>query len=928
LDLISDNWGDLIGAFFFRNANQTPEPPILFRTGTKTFKLTANLPGKISVPGATALASDASGTFTGTGIILTQDTTSVSVRIPPRPPQRPNEINTTVNVDTRTNKEFFEAPYRDPLAQSFRVDETGAFLTSFDVFFKSKDPNAKLFVELRTVELGTPTRFLVQDYAQVSLNPSQINTSDDGSVATTIKFPSPIYLEPKKEYALVFLSPSSDKYEMWIATMNEKTVKTDNLPDVDNVIVGKQYLGGSLFKSQNGTIWTPSQYSDLTFKLRKASFVSTGTVTFFNPPIEAGNFNTQLISDNALHGLPRKLKLKIKNGTRTNTQFPIGRKISSGDAATSDDDSITGFIEGQGSNPTTVGIATGGTGYSITPNSTNIALISLSGSGSGATADLTLAGDTITSVSNLTGGSGYKVGDVVTIDHSDIKIKRGAGFKASITAINSTFDTLYLTDVQGEKFINNENIISYGANNDTRAVVTGVQVDGNSVQDGDLFGGNTFEVTQYNHAHHSGVNKIEIKNIQPDTPFTEITEEISSTKTTVSVATTAVLGSFNGISTDRGEALLGSEIVSYTITPGSTVLSINRGRFNSTATAHPEGTNIQTYEANGVSLVGINTIHTVSTVQDTIDSYYINFDQTSFTEPLREGKSLVCFKGDSSFGGNNTSISQNHQFSTLSPKFNIITPGDTQVSTSVRTVSGTSSGGSEVSFLDQGFEPTILNQTTFFPTPRLVASKVNEKERLTNLPRNKSLTLVVDMNSSDPNLSPTIDIENAMFELGRNKINNPIGADNYATDDRTNKIKNDPHGSVFVSSKINLAQPATSLKVFVGASVQSEADFRVFYRLFTADSSEVSQSYRPFPGYNNLTDDDGDGFGDTVKNESLNNGRADAFVSPDRLNQFSEYQFTADNLEEFDGFSIKIVMSSTNESVPVKLKDFRAIALA
>ena len=127
---------------------------------------------------------------------------------------------------------------------------------------------------------------------------------------------------------------------------------------------------------------------------------------------------------------------------------------------------------------------------------------------------------------------------------------------------------------------------------------------------------------------------------------------------------------------------------------------------------------------------------------------------------------------------------------------------------------------------------------------------------------------------------------------------------------------------------VTLVSEFDGLKVIVGANVPSEADFRVFYRLFSADSSEVSQSYRPFPGYNNLTDDDGDGFGDTVKNESLNNGRADAFVSPDRLNQFSEYQFTADNLEEFDGFSIKIVMSSTNESTPVKLKDFRAIALA
>ena len=71
-----------------------------------------------------------------------------------------------------------------------------------------------------------------------------------------------------------------------VATMGQKTVRTTNLPDVQNVVVSKQYIGGSLFKSQNGTIWTPSQYQDLTFKLRKASFVESGTTTFYNTPIE------------------------------------------------------------------------------------------------------------------------------------------------------------------------------------------------------------------------------------------------------------------------------------------------------------------------------------------------------------------------------------------------------------------------------------------------------------------------------------------------------------------------------------------------------------------------------------------------------------------------------------------------------------------
>ena len=53
---------------------------------------------------------------------------------------------------------------KDPLAQSFTVDGSGAFLTSFDVYFAAKDESAKLTVQLATVELGIPTINLVQDF--------------------------------------------------------------------------------------------------------------------------------------------------------------------------------------------------------------------------------------------------------------------------------------------------------------------------------------------------------------------------------------------------------------------------------------------------------------------------------------------------------------------------------------------------------------------------------------------------------------------------------------------------------------------------------------------------------------------------------------------------------------------------------------------
>ena len=78
IELFSDNWGDLLGAFFFRNPRTTPKPPTLFATGTKTFRVTASTRGHYTIPGSTALASDASGTFTGTGTIQTTVTTNVS----------------------------------------------------------------------------------------------------------------------------------------------------------------------------------------------------------------------------------------------------------------------------------------------------------------------------------------------------------------------------------------------------------------------------------------------------------------------------------------------------------------------------------------------------------------------------------------------------------------------------------------------------------------------------------------------------------------------------------------------------------------------------------------------------------------------------------------------------------------------------------
>ena len=936
INLFSDNWGDIIGAFFFRNANAIPKPPTLFTSGTKTFKVTSTVDGTIPLPSDLPLASSAQGTYLGTGTVLTQTNQVVQLRNPPRPPQRENQVTvsarteTTRTITSRRRRRRRRAGKKDPLAQSFTVNETGAYLTSFDVYFASKDENAKLFVELRTVQLGTPTEQLVENFAEIALNPDEINVSDDASVPTTIKFDSPIHLPPGEEFAIVFLCPSSDKYTMWCATMGEKSIKTTQLPDVQNVVVSKQYLGGSLFKSQNGSIWTPSQNQDLTFKLRKAKFVESGTVTLYNTPIEPGNFNTQALTNNPIRSLPRKLKVTIDGGgTRTNANLPIGRKVSTGAAGDAEDQSVTGIIEGQGSNITGEEVVIGGSGYSI---SGTVSTVALTGSGSGCTVTATVSNGVVTNVSIQNGGTGYQVGDVLTVDNSHSGVVRGAGLKFVVLSINSSFDTLYLTDVQGEKFTNNQPLVQYGAGNDTRAVITNVAVNGDSVVNGDLFAGNVFEVIQYNHAHHGATNKVVIENVKPDTLIVPTTSALTAESTVVSLANTAPFSSFSGIATDRGEALIEEEIVSYVVGTGQ--LTLTRGVLNTVALPHVEGASIQTYEAAGISLVGINTTHTVPTNTtlknaSNIDNYYLEVNRTAL-DPLnqRTGNSLLCFRDEKAFGGKDTRISQNHQFCAFEPQINHITPGTaTDITANVRTISGTSADGSEVSFIDQGFQPVSLNQFTFFDSPRLITSTINE-DKLVSLPKQKSLALNINMTTGDPNLSPAIDMKNSTFNFGRHKINNPIGLDNYATDSRTNQLLNDPHGSIFISQRVDLEQPATSLKVLVAASVEPDADFRVFYRLFSADSSEVSSTYRPFPGYKNMIDTDGDGFGDEIIDVANNDGRADAYVAPNKFDEFSEYQFSVDDLEQFSGFTIKIVMISTNEAVFVRIKDFRAIALA
>ena len=882
----TDIVGDLIGCIFIRNPLTVPAPSTTFRVGPTTFKLSTS-----STNSSATTVKFAQETFNDSGVMNdTVYSESIVVRKPP----------TSLPLN---------ALRRDPLSQTFRTDNVGGFLTKIGLYFKVKDDTEKVFVEIRETDIGgTPKDRLVQDFARVALLPSSITTSTDGSAETEVTLPSPLYLQPNKQYSITLSCPASDDYEVWVGETNQATVATQNYPAADQVIYSNQYTGGNLFKPQNGSVWAPVISEDLKFKLYKAEFSSTSGIAYFNnPAISIGStysstdVNIAKLTNNPIKTLPRKLTVGISTTYALDNILTLGTRVAEG--------ANTGYIESVGGNINTVGINTIGIGYS---NGTfnDVPLYTINGNGSGATANITITNNSVSNVALAATGNGYKVGDLIGITTASVG---GAGRNATIevTAVPN-IDTLYLTNVKGETFGLNQDISYYSGS--TLVAMAGTEVRTTPTVPSDLYQGNVIEVSHYNHGMQSNSNIVNISAIEPNTPSTTITAAIISTNNTISVANTANFVTFEGSAvsgSNLGYVIVNDEIISYNqINVGS--LSINsRGENESTVRNHSSGDIIQKYELNGISLTRINNSHNMPTNQTLvsqrdIDTYHIEVERPG---TKNSGSNMLNFDSEGSFGGNRCQATQNIQFNEIIPYFNVINPEGTSVSSTLRTVSGTSVGGSEVSFLDQGYESVSLNTVNELSSPRMVCSRINETENLSSLPNNKSLTLGIRMETSNNNLSPVVDLrEAATFVFGRNRLNNPVS--DYSSDLRVRQVTGDPHSSVYISNTVNIQQPARALKVLLTAYRNSSSDFRVFYKLNRADSSEIEQTYEPFPGYDND-----------------NSGLPDVRVRASEDDEYLEYQFTAEDLVEFNGFTIKIVMSGTNEAYSTKFHDLRAIAL-
>ena len=111
-----------------------------------------------------------------------------------------------------------------------------------------------------------------------------VATSEDALAETRFRFKTPIYLLSDTTYAFVLKAPTSLKYKAYTSKMGENQIGTQNR-------VTKVASLGSLFKSQNGGLWTEDQTQDIKFNLSRAVFITNtvGRIDLINSPIIGRN---------------------------------------------------------------------------------------------------------------------------------------------------------------------------------------------------------------------------------------------------------------------------------------------------------------------------------------------------------------------------------------------------------------------------------------------------------------------------------------------------------------------------------------------------------------------------------------------------------------------------------------------------------------
>ena len=298
----------------------------------------------------------------------------------------------------------------------------------------------------------------------------------------------------------------------------------------------------------------------------------------------------------------------------------------------------------------------------------------------------------------------------------------------------------------------------------------------------------------------------------------------------------------------------------------------------------------------GISISKINTTHTAIQSYD-LDSYEIN---VSLGNHLG-GTDNITGGGNSIFASENMYFDVVH---TLVP--NVIYPKTSLGSELFKTSTNQPQGTSNSYSLANASQTIVLNDNNFMTTSGIVASQINETNEMGSA---KSFKLELDMTTTSDFVSPVVDVGS----IGANTIMNRIDSVSSSGDVSTNATfvestepEGDNNSAIYCTRLIQLENPATQLKViFDGFKPAGTAlgEIKTYFKLLKADN--------------------------TLPTEELGWTEFNTDNVPDAdSSKFRSYEYDADNLEEFLGFSVKIVMKSKDTTQPCAIRAFRGLALA
>ena len=722
------------------------------------------------------------------------------------------------------------------------------------------------------MENGYPTKTILP-FSDTTLNPSQVQLSEVGAVATKFTFRAPVYIPQSQEHCFVLLS-DSNSYQVWISRMGELDITGDRT-------ISEQPYAGVLFKSQNASTWTADQYEDLKFSIYRAQFDNSGNtqVTLNNAKLGVGNKGVLALRRDPIETFQPQIRLVLNS---TTLPYTVGARVYQ----------KTTLAEG-----TIVKVETLTAGVAITLD--NISGTFAQGSSAGGNVTNRIVSSKTTGAMTVTGASGaFTVGETITGNSS-----------GAPTAVVGTWTdngggaaTFALTSVSDD-FTNSTEVITGGQSGKT-ATVNVFTPSGDAVETGaisDAFPDVTptyttdqrkIKVYHTNHAMHDIANNVTLTGLISEISDTYLTAAISATDTSITVNdASAFHKTINGqaISVSNvGFIKIGTEILSYSAisNDGKTMTIQARAQDNTTAASHADESVVSCYNLDGIPLPELNKTH--AAIQNpTLDSYEIAV--TSLGD--------VGIRG----GGANATATQNLQFENIVPQIQRMILPKTSITARANFISGTSinDGATSLSgsFANDGiFYDLLIQNNNQLTSPKLICSQINESEELSG---EKSLRLDLNLKTTATNVSPIIDTDRMSAVLVSNRINNPSNTDSAKLS------TGDEHEAVYITRTATLTNSSGAIKAMFAAFRPTNAIIRVLYRVRPTGNTDPIEKFgfEFFPTANQIVP-----------------GTTDNYV-------FKDYEYEVSGLS-FDQFQIKIVFASPSQAYSPVIKDFRGIALA